>query len=267
MTPNHRQARDLNHRDVVLALALPLLVRFISDGTEVAIKRLGLLLLVFLVAYVWSAIFAKRLWQKPAASQFAFAMLYTLLLPVPVAWFGTLLAASFGWVFGREIFGGKAILSPAMVALAFAIFSFPKAGYETGMILTTEPEFGLAFACLPGAAWLLWQGVLPWRLVLGAVIGATLVSLGFSPPEAPAWWEHFVLGSFAVGILFLAAAPENMPRIEMARWFHGAAVGALIILIRLADPQQPDGIVFAALLGGLFAPLMDRACSWRFRHE
>ena len=267
MTSGGQRVIDLNHRDVVFALALPLLARFVGDGAEVATKRLGLLLLVFLVAYAWSAIFSRKLWQKPAASQFAFAMLYTLLLPVPVAWFGTLLAASFGWVFGREIFGGKAILSPAMVALAFAIFSFPKGGYETRMILTTAPNAWLALACLPGAAWLWWKSLLPWRLVLGAMIGATFVSGFFSPPGTPAWWEHFIMGSFAVGILFLAAAPENMPRIEMARWFHGLAVGALIVFIRLADPQQPDGIVFAALLGALFAPLLDRAFSWRLQRE
>jgi len=253
--------------DLALALSPPLLVRFVEDSADQGPARLVLLVLAFAVAYAWSAVFSGRLGQKPESSQLNFAMLFTLLLPAPVGWGGALLATSFGWVFGREVFGGKAILSPALVALAFAIFSFPKGGYETLLILSAQPSLLLALSCLPGAAWLLWKGILPWRIVVGAAAGAAATVLLIASPEAPAWWEHFLLGSFGIGILFLTAAPESTPRTENARWLYGAMVGALVITIRLANPDQPDGVVLAALLGGLFAPLLDRAVSWRTRHE
>lgn len=255
------------HGYLSLALIPPLLFRLIEDGADLAPARLGLLGLAFLVAYAWSGVFNAGQWQKPDGSQISFAMLFVLLLPAPVGWGGTLLATSFGWVFGREVFGGKAVLSPALVALAFAIFSFPKEGYETQSILSAEASPLLALSCLPGAVWLGWKRLLPWRIVIGALLGATLASMLFNVSGGPAWWQHLILGSFAIGVLFLAAAPENAPRIELARWLHGAMVGVLIIVIRLTNPEQPDGVVFAALLGGLFAPLLDRTIGWRSRRE
>jgi Na+-transporting NADH:ubiquinone oxidoreductase subunit B len=70
-----------------------------------------------------------------------------------------------------------------------------------------------------------------------------------------------------LGVVFLAAAPESAPRILSARWLHGALVGALIVVIRLFDPAQPDGVVFAVFIGALFAPLMDRGLNWRSHRE
>ncbi len=256
------------HRDLSLALIPPLLVRLADDGGETAMARLGLLALAFVVAHAWRAAFAGgRLWLVPDVSQFSFALLFTVMLPAPVGWGGTLLATSFGWVFAREIFGGKSILSPALVALVFAIFSFPQAGYEARSILTTQINPTLALACLPGAAWLLWRRFLLWQTITAVLIGAAAALMLVTVPGSPSWWEHFILGGFVLGVVFLAAAPESAPRILSARWLHGALVGALIVVIRLFDPAQPDGVVFAVFIGALFAPLMDRGLNWRSHRE
>jgi Na+-transporting NADH:ubiquinone oxidoreductase subunit B len=189
------------------------------------------------------------------------------MLPAPVGWGGTLLATSFGWVFAREIFGGRSILSPALVALVFAIFSFPQAGYEARSILTAQTNTTLALACLPGAAWLMWRRYLFWQTIAAALIGTAAALMLVSVSGAPSWWEHFILGGFVLGIVFLAASPESAPRFAAARWLHGALVGALIVIIRLFDPAQPDGVVFAVFIGALFAPLMDRGLSWRLHRD
>lgn len=250
-----------------LALVPPLLVRFSEDDASAALARLTLLALTFAVAWGWSAVFARRLGQRPEASQAQFAMLFVLMLPAPVGWGGTVIATSFGWVVGQAIFGGKPILPPALVALAFAIFSFPGGGYETLEILMTPSSRLLALSCLPGAGWLLWKGHLPWRIVAGAIAGAGAAGLLLAGPSSLPWWEHFILGTFAIGILFIAAAPEVAPRLQGARWLFGAMVGGMIIVIRLANPDQPDGVVLAILIGGLFAPLLDRILGWRASHE
>ncbi len=256
------------NRDLAFALIPPLLLRLYDDGIDTAPARLGLLILVFVAAQAWRAAFAGgRLWLRPEAAQFSFALLFAVMLPEPVSWGGTLLVASFGWIFAREIFGGKALLSPALVALAFAIFSFPQAGYEARAILSAPIDLPLAFACLPGAAWLLWRRRLAWQIVAGAVIGAVAASLLADDPAAPVWWAHLVIGGFVPGILFLAAAHESAPEAQTARWLQGAGVGALIVTIRLLDPAQPDGVVLAALLGALFAPLLERATTWRSQRE
>lgn len=250
---------------LLAALTPPLLVRLYVDALDDpgdAIRRLGLLVLVLLVAYGWSAVFAKRL-GRPEAQQLHFAVLFCLLLPGPVGWGTALLAASFGWVFGREVFGGKALLSPALLAVAFAIFSFPDGGFEALDIIYAYPEPLLVLACLPGAAWLLWKKAIAWPVVAGAALASVATALLQASAFALPWYGHFFLGTYAIGILF--AAPDGAPQSTRAQWLYGALVGALIVTIRLANPDHPDGVAFAILLGSLFAPLLDRALNWRAR--
>ena len=97
-------------------------------------------------------------------------------------------------------------------------------------------------------------------MAVGSLLGSVLdsqMTMGFVS------WEQPLLGSYVAGVLFLAASTESAPRSESARWLHGFLVGMLVMVIRSVDPDQPDGIVFAALLGCLFAPLLDRAVMWR----
>ena len=256
--------RANGHRDLSYALIPPLLVRLLDDGIELAPSRIGLCALAFIVAQAWRVIFAGgRLRLLPEAGQFSFALLFAVMLPSSVGWGSALLAASFGWVFGREIFGGKSVFSPALVALAFAIFSFPQIGYEAQAVFSMPINYVFALACLPGGAWLLWQKIIYWQTVAGALVATAVVSLFISTAAAPVWWEHYFIGGFSAGVMFLLAAPESNPGTQSARWLHGAFVGALIVVIRQFDPAQPDGVVFAALLGALFAPLFDRALSWK----
>lgn len=254
---------DRNDALWVLALAPPLAVRLYGDGAEAAVQRLLLLAVALGVSYAWAALFARRAGRPLGPGLPAAAMIFVLLLPGAVGWGGAVLALSFGAVFGREMFGGRAILPPALIGLAFAIFSFPDGGFEARDILAASPDPLFAASCLPGAAVLMLRGTLAWQVAAGAAAGVAAAGLLMGDP---AWWEHYILGAFAAGILFLAAAPEGAARGQAARLLHGALVGALIIAIRLANPDQPDGVVFACLLGGLFAPLLDRALAWRPRH-
>jgi Na+-transporting NADH:ubiquinone oxidoreductase subunit B len=251
-----------DERFTALALALPLGARLYGDGMEAAMQRLLVLALALAIAYGWAALFARRAGRPFGPGLPAFAMTFVIMLPGPVAWGGAVLALSFGAVFGREMFGGKPILPPALFGLAFAIFSFPEGGFEARGVLATSPDIVFALSCLPGAALLMSRGLLTWQVAAGAVVG--MAAVGFLMGD-PAWWKHPGAGAFAAGILFLAAAPQGAVAGNGARCLQGILVGALIVVIRLANPDQPDGVVFAVLLGGLFAPLMDRALGWRPR--
>ncbi|HJO68632.1 MAG TPA: RnfABCDGE type electron transport complex subunit D [Rhodospirillales bacterium] len=255
----------LDRDDILNSLAfLPLLaVRLYADGGDAAGRRLALLVVVLLIAHGWAALFAYRAERPIGPGLIPHALLFVVLLPGPVPWGGAILAVSFGSVFGREIFGGKAILPPTLIALAFALFSFPRGGFEVLGLLSRPADPLFAISCLPGAALLAWHHGLAWRVAAGAVLGTAAAALLIG---LPAWWTHLWMGTYAAGILFLAAVPEGSPKTEGARWLHGALVGALLVLIRFASPEQPDGVVFAALLGGLFAPLLDRLLIWRHRH-
>jgi Na+-transporting NADH:ubiquinone oxidoreductase subunit B len=246
----------------VLALTPPLVWRLYSDGTASAAQRLILLLFALAIAYGWATLFARRAQRPLGPGLPPFAIIFVLLLPGPVGWATSFLALSFGAVFSREIFGGRAILPPALIGLAFAIFSFPEGGFETRGVLATATDPVFAASCLPGLAILLARGSLPWQIITGAVAGASAAAV---LTGSLAWWEHLMLGAFIPGILFLAAAPEGSVAGSAAKWAQGILVGGLIVMIRTANPDQPDGVVFAVLLGGLFVPLLDRAFSWRPR--
>lgn len=243
-----------------LALALPLVARLYADGMEASMQRLLMLALACVIAYGWAALFARRAGRPLGSGLPAFALTFVIMLPGPVAWGGAVLALSFGAVFGREMFGGNAILPPALIGLAFAIFSFPEGGFEARGVLESSPDFLFTLSCLAGAAVLALRGWLAWQVAAGAVVGA--IAAGWLM-GSPAWWNQPGLGAFAAGILFLAAAPQGAVASNGARWLEGILVGALIIVIRFANPDQPDGVIFAVLLGALFAPLLDRALGWR----
>lgn len=255
---------DRNEFFWVLALTPPLAVRLYGDGVDAAVYRSLLLALAVGLAYAWAVLFARRQGRPMGTGLPAFAMTFIVMLPGPVAWGGAVLAISFSAIFGREIFGGRAILPPALIGLAFAIFSFPEGGFEARGILDQPSDHLFAISCLPGATLLALRRALAWQVAAGAIIGA--MATGFLMGD-PAGWEHLGHGAFAAGILFLSASPEGAVAGKGGRWLQGMLVGALVIVIRLASPDQPDGAVFAILLGGLFAPLLDRALSWRPRHE
>jgi len=255
------------HRDDLvwlLALALPLVARLLGEDAQAASQRLQLLVLALAVAAAWAWVFA-RAGRRPVGSGLPlFAMAFVVMLPGPVGWGSALLALSFGAVFGREIFGGRTILPPALIGLAFALYSFPAGGFEPRGVVTQPPDEVLALACLAAAAFVLaCRRALAWQVAVGAVLGVMLSGLWLGGLP---WWEHLSRGSFAAGVLFLAAAPESAHGRPGARFLHGVLVGALVVVFRLANPEQPDGVVFAVLLGGLFAPLIDRALGWRPRH-
>lgn len=244
----------------VVALVPPLAVRVYRDAPEAGGQRLLLLAASLGIAYAWAALFARSRGRPLGRGLPAFAAMFVLLLPGEVAWVSAVVALSFGAVFGREVFGGRALLPPALVALSFAIFSFPDGGFEAHDVLAQSPDLLFAASCLPGAAILMLRGSLAWQIAAGAALGAALTGGLMGDPE---WWQHPGLGTFAAGVLFLAAVSECAGVGQVARWLHGILVGALIAVIRLANPDHPDGVVLAVLLGGLFAPLLYRALGWR----
>lgn len=194
-----------------LALVCPLLVRFSGEETNLALARLTLLAVIFAVVWGWSAAFARRLRYRPEGSQALFAVLFVVMLPAPVGLGGAIVATSFGWVVGYVIFGGKPILPPAVVALAFAIFSFPESGYEVQDVLSTSPNLLLALSCLPGLGLLLWKRIFPWRTLIGVAVGVGVALYFLAVPTSLPWWNHVILGSFAIGVLFVATEPEAVP--------------------------------------------------------
>ena len=120
-------------------------------------------------------------------------------------------------------------------------------------------------ACLAGAALLIVTRVGSWRIMLGVVIGTVFVSVTLNllagqvrnPMfDIPFWW-HFVLGGWAFGTVFMATDPVTATFSEKGKWFYGAAIGALVVLIRVVNPAFPEGIMLAILFMNVFAATID----------
>ena len=119
-------------------------------------------------------------------------------------------------------------------------------------------------ACLLGAVILVVTGIASWRIIAGVfagMIGTALLFNAFGADTnamtAMPWYWHMVLGGFAFGAIYMATDPVSACNTNTGRWVYGVLIGFLTVLIRVANPAFPEGIMLAILLGNVFAPLID----------
>lgn len=133
-------------------------------------------------------------------------------------------------------------------------------GHRPGAFGTTS-----VLGVLLGAVFLVYARVASWRVMLGALVGLIATTLLFNAVAADnplfslPWYWHAVLGGFAFGVVFLATDPVAGAMTHHGRWGFGLMVGALTVVISLANPVAHEGMVFAILLASVFAPLIDYA--------
>ncbi len=170
-----------------------------------------------LVGAFWEALFAAVRRRPVDEGLLVTAWLFAMLLPATVPLYQVVLGMSFGIVVGKLIYGGSGryLVSPALLALTFLVFSYPNllfsegawvpvAGYDQPTVLELiTDEGGLpvvaavdysywhlffcdrpgsmggvsAFGALLGALFLVWSGMASWRIMLGSLIGLIAVSL------------------------------------------------------------------------------------------
>lgn len=119
-------------------------------------------------------------------------------------------------------------------------------------------------AIMIGGAVLLIAKVAAWRIVAGVMLGMVGMSLLLNaigsesnPMFAMPFYWHFVLGGFAFGMFFMATDPVSASMTNKGKWYFGALIGVMVVLIRVVNPAFPEGMMLAILFGNLFAPLID----------
>ncbi len=119
-------------------------------------------------------------------------------------------------------------------------------------------------AILLGGAVMIAMGIASWRIVAGTILGMIAMSTLFNvigsdtnPMFAMPWYWHFVLGGFAFGLIFMTTDPVSAAMTHTGRWLFGGLIGVMVILIRVANPAFPEGMMLAILFANLFAPLLD----------
>ena len=119
-------------------------------------------------------------------------------------------------------------------------------------------------AALLGLAFLLAAGIANWRLIVGCMAGMIGFSLllnvigsDTNPMFAMPWYWHMVLGGYAFGLAFMVTEPVSASHTNMGRYFYGALIGFMVVMIRVLNPAFPEGMMLAILFANIFAPLID----------
>jgi Na+-transporting NADH:ubiquinone oxidoreductase subunit B len=188
---------------------------------------LPVFLAALLTGTLWEALFAVVRNRRVDEGLLYVAWFLSLILPATVPIYQVVLGMSFGMVFGKLIYGGSGryLVNPALLALAFLMFSYPHllysegawvplAGYDQPTVLELvtdeggvgvvasvgysfwEVFFGVrpgsmgtvsAFGALLGALFLVWSGMASWRIMVGALLGLIGMSLLFNAiaPDQP----------------------------------------------------------------------------------
>tara|TARA_Y100001970_G_C14202805_1_gene842167 strand:- start:1023 stop:2150 length:1128 start_codon:yes stop_codon:yes gene_type:complete len=120
-------------------------------------------------------------------------------------------------------------------------------------------------AVLIGAFLLLVTGIGSWRTMLSTCLGMIITSLllnqlsviSDNPMLSLKAIDHFVMGSFAFGMVFMATDPVSSAQTDSGKWFYGFLIGFMVVVIRCINPAYPEGMMLAILFANAFAPLID----------
>ncbi len=158
--------------------------------------------------------------------------------------------------------------TPLMLAAEGGVTAIQAAGvtWWDAFFGTVQGSIGSTSALLIilGALFMIYTGVASWRIMTGVLIGVIATALMFNligsetnPAFAVPWHWHLVLGGVAFGLVFMATDPVSASMTETGKWFYGALIGFMTVLIRVLNPAYPEGVMLAILFANLFAPLID----------
>ncbi len=115
-----------------------------------------------------------------------------------------------------------------------------------------------------GGLFIVFTRIASWRIIVGVFLGMVATSLLFNfigsdtnPMFSMPWYWHLVLGGFAIGMIFMATDPVSASFTNIGKWWYGALIGAMCVLIRVVNPAYPEGMMLAILFANLFAPIFD----------
>ena len=122
-------------------------------------------------------------------------------------------------------------------------------------------------AVLLGAGLIVITGVGSLKIILGTTLGMLFTSfllylfgvligstnpMMYLPPH-----YHFVMGSFAFAMIFMATEPVTSAHSQKGKLYYGLLIGFMCVIIRAINPAYPEGMMLGILFANAFAPLID----------
>ena len=261
------------------------------------LKVLPLYIVSYVVGLGIEIIFAQVRKEEVNEGFFVTGFLIPLIMPADVPLWMLAIAVAFAVIIGKEVFGGSGmnVVNPALLARAFMFFSYPSQMSGDGIWIAEKGDAisgatplgtllnggGVAdlprvmdmfigtipgsvgetskIAILLGALFLIVTGVASLRIILSTFVGAAAIGLLFTAigvSEVP-FYYHFLMGGFMFGAIFMATDPVTAAQTNCGKIIYGFLIGAMAVLIRVANPGYPEGMMLAILLLNVFAPLID----------
>ena len=273
---------------------------FIDAFIHGSLKVLPMVVVSYVVGLTIEFAFAVYRGHEVNEGYLVTGMLIPMIMPVDIPLWMVAISTAFAVIIAKEAFGGTGmnILNPALTARAFAFFAYPTymsgnkvwvseasmvdgvsgetilgslaAGQQvsysmidmfSGSIPGSIAETSTLWI-LVGALILILTGVGSWRIMIGGVIGASIMGIlfnlwGANPLMSFNWINHLIVGGFAFGIVFMATDPVSAAQTQKGKWIYGVLVGIFCIMIRVFNPAYPEGVMLAILLMNVFAPTID----------
>ncbi len=122
-------------------------------------------------------------------------------------------------------------------------------------------------AVLVGALLIYITGIGSRKVIMGSILGMVITSftlyifgtligstnpMMYLPPH-----YHYVMGSFAFAIVFMATEPVTSAHTEKGKLYYGLLIGFMCVIIRAINPAYPEGMMLGILFANAFAPLID----------
>lgn len=116
------------------------------------------------------------------------------------------------------------------------------------------------FGFLLGGAYLLYKKIFTWHGPVGMLASLLVLSVlfydGGSSNSAGSPLFHLFSGATMLGAFFIVTDPVTSASSNRGRLIYGAAIGALLFVIRVWG-NYPDALAFAVLLMNFAAPFID----------
>ncbi len=146
--------------------------------------------------------------------------------------------------------------------LALSKFSHIQTGFSELLLGGTAGSAGetCALLILLGGAYLIYRGVMDWRIPAAMMGSAFVVSSVFHVANSasyPTPWFMLLSGGLMLGAMFMATDMVGSPVTPLGIWIYGALIGTLTVIIRLKG-GLPEGVMYAILLGNALTPLIDQ---------
>ena len=133
---------------------------------------------------------------------------------------------------------GMSKATPLLAKSSEADFTYSWSDMFFGFIPGSIGETS-TLAVLLGAGLVLLTGVGSWRTMLSTCIGMVLTSLllnqlsfiSDNPMLSIKAIDHFVMCSFAFGMVFMATDPVSSAQTNKGRWMYGMLIGFMVIIL------------------------------------